>query len=260
MRRDTPAARRNPRLWHHHFPALRINREVLEVARKCLRGERRRTVVLDVGCGERPFERLFAESLYVGSDVEISVRPTVVADNAALPFGSGTFDLVIASETLEHTWRDEDAVSELIRVTRPGGYVFVSVPFMYPIHGAPFDFQCFTELKLARLFDACEIVEFAVSNTVSSSWVLMIEFAIATLAAKTPFRILLPLASGALNGIALALDTLIPPVARFIIQLSRRRITYRSRGQRRLPLAGEHAERVRHAGQETNGRRVAGSL
>lgn len=236
---DTPAARRNPRLWHHHFPALRINRHVLEVGRTLLQAVGRQTVVLDAGCGQRPFERLFGGSVYLGSDVDISVRPSVVADNAELPFRDGAFDLVIASETLEHTLRHEKAVSELIRVARPGGYVFVSVPFMYPIHGAPFDFQRFTELKLVRLFDSCEILEFAVSNSVFSSWVLMLEYGIATLASRTPLRVLLPLISGILNGIALALDALIPPLVLLVIRLSRRHVSHRSLGERRLPLALE---------------------
>jgi len=239
MPRDTPAARRNPRLWHHHFPALRINREVLEAGRERLRAMASRTFVLDVGCGQRPFERLFSDSVYIGSDLDRSARVNVVADNAELPFRSDIFDLVIASETLEHTLRYEEAVRELVRVTRPGGYVFVSVPFMYPIHGAPFDFQRFTELKLTRLFDSCEIVEFAVSNSVFSSWLLMVEYSIAALASRTPLRVLLPWVTGVLNGIALALDTLIPPVVRFVIGVSHREIRYRSRGKRALPLALE---------------------
>lgn len=237
---DTPSARRNPRLWHHHFPALRVNREVLEAARERLRAMRSRTFVLDVGCGQRPFERLFGDSLYIGSDLGgLSAQVDVVADNGSLPFRNDIFDLVIASETLEHTLRLEDAVRELIRVARPGGYVFVSVPFMYPIHGAPFDFQRLTELKLTRLFNRCEIVEFAVSNSVFSSWLLMIEYSIAALASRTPLRVLLPGVTGILNSIAQALDTLIPPVVRFVIRASRTEIRYRSRGKRALPLALE---------------------
>jgi len=234
-----PGARRNPRLWHHHFPALRINREVLEAGRERLHAMGSRTFVLDVGCGQRPFEGLFGDSVYIGSDLTPSARVNVVADNAELPFRSDIFDLVIASETLEHTLRYEEAVGELVRVTRPGGYVFVSVPFMYPIHGVPLDFQRFTELKLTRLFDGCEIVEFAVSNTVFSSWLLMFEYGIATLAARTPARVLLPWVTGFLNGIALALDTLIPPVILFAIGASHREVPYRSRGKRALPLSLE---------------------
>jgi SAM-dependent methyltransferase len=234
---DTPAARRDPRLWHHHFPALRINRQVLEEARRRLQSLRRRPVVLDAGCGQRPFERLFGGSLYVGNDVDLSARPSVVADNAELPFRDGVFDLVIASETLEHTLRHEQAVSEFIRVTRPGGYIFVSVPFMYPVHGAPFDFQRFTEFKLARLFHSCEIVEFAVSNSVFSSWVLMLEYAVSTLASRAPFLMVLPVISAVLNSIALALDSVIPPLVLLVIRFFRRPIRYRSRGARGLPLA-----------------------
>jgi ubiquinone/menaquinone biosynthesis C-methylase UbiE len=46
----------------------------------------------------------------------------------SLPFGNDSFDRVICSEVLEHIERDDNAVSELIRVLKPGGVLAVSVP------------------------------------------------------------------------------------------------------------------------------------
>jgi len=46
----------------------------------------------------------------------------------ALPFRDGSFDVVMASDVLEHIEHDGKAVSEISRVVRPGGSVILSVP------------------------------------------------------------------------------------------------------------------------------------
>lgn len=45
-----------------------------------------------------------------------------------LPFRSGAFDAVVASDVLEHIEGDLAAVSEIARVLRPGGAAIISVP------------------------------------------------------------------------------------------------------------------------------------
>jgi SAM-dependent methyltransferase len=45
-----------------------------------------------------------------------------------LPFRDGSFDVVMASDVLEHIERDGKAVSEIARVLRPSGSVILSVP------------------------------------------------------------------------------------------------------------------------------------
>ena len=47
------------------------------------------------------------------------------ADAARLPFDDGEFDLACSRRTIHHLARPELAVAELVRVTRPGGRVFV---------------------------------------------------------------------------------------------------------------------------------------
>lgn len=52
----------------------------------------------------------------------------VNANALALPFADGSFDRVIASEVLEHIPDDGQAMSEIARVTKPGGTIAVTVP------------------------------------------------------------------------------------------------------------------------------------
>jgi ubiquinone/menaquinone biosynthesis C-methylase UbiE len=53
-------------------------------------------------------------------------------DITALPFADNSFDLVICSEVLEHIPDDATAMSELVRIVRPGKTLAVSVPRAWP--------------------------------------------------------------------------------------------------------------------------------
>ena len=53
-------------------------------------------------------------------------------DVTRLPFKSNSFDLVICSEVLEHIKDDKKAVSELVRILKPGKILSVSVPRYWP--------------------------------------------------------------------------------------------------------------------------------
>ncbi len=50
------------------------------------------------------------------------------AELEALPYGEATFDLVTALDVLEHIPNDGQALGEIARVCRPGGYVLITVP------------------------------------------------------------------------------------------------------------------------------------
>lgn len=49
-------------------------------------------------------------------------------DVCALPYSDSTFDLVLATDVIEHVERDDIAVQELQRVLKPGGYALITVP------------------------------------------------------------------------------------------------------------------------------------
>jgi ubiquinone/menaquinone biosynthesis C-methylase UbiE len=53
-------------------------------------------------------------------------------DALALPFAEGEFDRVVAAEILEHVPADIQALSELVRVLRPGGTIALTVPRWFP--------------------------------------------------------------------------------------------------------------------------------
>jgi SAM-dependent methyltransferase len=78
--------------------------------------------------------------------------PDLVADAGAVPLRAESADCVICTEVLEHLADPAACVREAHRLLRPRGVMIASVPFLYPIHGDPSDYQRFTADGLRRLF------------------------------------------------------------------------------------------------------------
>ncbi|MFD4558564.1 class I SAM-dependent methyltransferase [Streptomyces sp. NPDC058469] len=92
-----------------------------------------RTVV-DVGGGSgyftEEFRRRGAHAYLFEPDVrELGRKPTdgtVIADGYLLPLSDGVADVTFSSNVLEHVADPQTFLSELTRVTRPGGLIYVS--------------------------------------------------------------------------------------------------------------------------------------
>ncbi|MCH9666875.1 MAG: class I SAM-dependent methyltransferase [Actinomycetia bacterium] len=56
----------------------------------------------------------------------------VKGDALDLPYGDATFDCVVASEILEHVPQDDRAISEMVRILKPGGALAITVPRWLP--------------------------------------------------------------------------------------------------------------------------------
>lgn len=111
-------------------------------------GERAVGRVLDDGCGigiylERLAERARA-AIGVEYDGERAAdagrrgQAAACAAGEALPFPSASFDLVLSHEVLEHVTDDRRAVTEAVRVLKPGGRMIVFVPnrgYPFETHG-----------------------------------------------------------------------------------------------------------------------------
>jgi SAM-dependent methyltransferase len=94
--------------------------------------------ILDAGCGSGGNLEVYAAlGAVVGADTAPDAlatsrrrgyRGVAVASLPALPFADGAFDLVAATDVVEHVADGVGALRELFRVTRPGGHVLVTVP------------------------------------------------------------------------------------------------------------------------------------
>jgi SAM-dependent methyltransferase len=114
------------------------------------------TTVLDLGCGggRHAFEALRRGARVIAADIDAAALcgvddmaaamtsagepapggelTTVQADALSLPWADAEFDVVIASEVLEHIRDDRRAMAEIRRVLRPGGLAAVTVPRYWP--------------------------------------------------------------------------------------------------------------------------------
>ncbi|MFC9994799.1 class I SAM-dependent methyltransferase [Nocardia sp. NPDC127526] len=75
---------------------------------------------------------MFEAMAEAGEAPDYAKAETVRGDALDLPYGDGEFDVVIASEILEHIPHDMQAISELVRVLRPGGALAITVPRWLP--------------------------------------------------------------------------------------------------------------------------------
>jgi len=129
--------------------------------------------LLDVGCGQRPYEHLFAPyvSEYIGIEHEATFgqtnasnaakKPDLYYDGTRLPFDDGSFDTVLNVQVLEHTPHPGLLVKEMGRVLRPGGTLILSAPFQFRLHEEPHDYFRYSPHGLRTLCAAAglEIVE-----------------------------------------------------------------------------------------------------
>jgi SAM-dependent methyltransferase/uncharacterized protein YbaR (Trm112 family) len=81
----------------------------------------------------------------------------LVGDGLRLPIRSNSVDGIINTGVLEHVESPERMVSEIFRVLRPRGEVYIEVPFLQPFHSDPVDFHRFSLPALERLFRCFEI-------------------------------------------------------------------------------------------------------
>jgi SAM-dependent methyltransferase len=88
----------------------------------------------------------------------------ICKDNSAL-IPDNCFDTVICTEVLEHVANPFAAVAEINRMLKPGGYVYITTPFNFRIHGPLPDNWRFTIHGLKQLFSQMEILSIEEETT-----------------------------------------------------------------------------------------------
>lgn len=100
-------------------------------------------VLLDVGCGRKPYEKFFTPFVtkYFGS--EYSDRSgfhgntaDFCGDAMQMPLGDESVDTILCTEVLEHVPNPDLVISEFARILRSGGTVIITAPFLFPVHDA----------------------------------------------------------------------------------------------------------------------------
>ncbi len=130
--------------------------------------------VLDIGCGKQKFKKIITESnnvdKYIGLDLEegkfvYSVKADVYWDGITIPISDESIDSILLLEVLEHCPDPKIVINEAFRVLKKGGVILISTPFIYQLHGVPFDYSRPTPFGLRHLLENIGFVEIKVAGS-----------------------------------------------------------------------------------------------
>ena len=109
------------------------------------------TPLLDLGCGARPYRSMYPTGKIVGADIfESDIVDLTIAIDGSLRFRDNEFGSVFSTQVLEHVYDTQSFLAEAYRVTRPGGRLLLTVPFVWELHEEPHDFLRFSRYWLDR--------------------------------------------------------------------------------------------------------------
>jgi len=116
-------------------------------------------VMLDFGCGSKPYKTLFNVERYIGIDFEnpghphINEQIDVFYDGKKIPFDSEHFDSVFSSEVFEHVFNLDEILKEINRVMKPGALMLITCPFTICEHEVPHDFARYSSYGIRYLLE-----------------------------------------------------------------------------------------------------------
>jgi len=100
-------------------------------------------------------------------DISTDYSPTIVGDITIYNecISDSSYDCISCLEVLEHTVDPFGAIKELRRILKDGGYLLISAPLNFRIHGPSPDCWRFTEHGWAVLLKDFDIVEIDILET-----------------------------------------------------------------------------------------------
>lgn len=147
----------NRRLWSNIERAIQTARTESSFANL--------PVILDVGCGHRPYRECFGPAIYIGMDrAAEDSSPDILGDACHIPVRSGAVDIAFCAQVIEHIARPDRMLCELHRVLKAGGWLILSGPMYWPLHEEPFDFFRFTKHGFASLLRDAGFVEWTIQE------------------------------------------------------------------------------------------------
>lgn len=104
------------------------------------------SVIINIGAGV-----LKIDDRVIDVDYMPYKNVSVVADAHLLPFKNNSADAVISDALLEHVKDPVKVVAEIERILKPGGHIYILVPFIFSFHSSPDDYYRWTASGLKEL-------------------------------------------------------------------------------------------------------------
>lgn len=126
---------------------FKAKRSILQLVLETHHLDHQQLQALDVGCGTGAILELLQTNGYQARGIDMSEealrfcreKNLVVSYGLInnLPFTDNTFDIVVAADVLEHVEEDGQALTEIKRILKPGGFLIATVPahpFLFSYH------------------------------------------------------------------------------------------------------------------------------
>ena len=116
-------------------------------------------LMMDFGCGSKPYKSLFTVDQYIGLDFENPGHPhmneqiDVFYDGKHIPFEDNHFDAVFSSEVFEHVFNLDEVLKEIHRVMKQGAKILITCPFSICEHEVPNDFARYSSFAIKNIFE-----------------------------------------------------------------------------------------------------------
>lgn len=122
-------------------------------------------------------------------NIDPNTRPDYCCGADCIPVEDNVFDIILLTEVLEHLENPLNSLEEVKRVLKEGGKIIVTIPFMYPLHADPYDFQRWTSIKLRLELSKLGFKKIMIEPMGSTFAVIYdIVYSSLTLASKKPQR------------------------------------------------------------------------
>lgn len=116
-------------------------------------------IMLDFGCGSKPYQSLFKVDKYVGLDYDgeghshENEQIDYYYDGKKIPFEDNTFDSVFTTEVFEHVFNLPEILPEIRRVMKKDALILITCPFAIAEHETPVDFARYSSFGLKHLME-----------------------------------------------------------------------------------------------------------
>lgn len=155
--RHSDESRVNPSRWRYDYLTLSTLsasiRSLIEVIPEAEPG----CNALDLGSDTSPYRKLVEMRGFTFTTLDIvpdhGADYVGTAEKTNLP--DAMFDLVLCTQVLEHSMNPWEAMREIHRILKPGGFAVLSAPHVWFYHPHPHDHWRFTQEGMVRLCRGC---------------------------------------------------------------------------------------------------------
>lgn len=153
--------------------------------------------VIDLGCGISPYriDILQVAEEYIGVDWsnsyhDLSNVDVLINISGPLSLENECADTVVSFQVMEHLPEPGFFLSECYRILRSWGKLFITVPFNWHVHEAPYDYFRYTRHGLEYLLQQAGFIDILIEENTGfwQMWILKFNYHTARLA-RGPIKI-----------------------------------------------------------------------